>query len=195
MEDLKKQYTNISDLPKGDLKPFVGDPDSLSITEREELVFRFKYNGESVELLALNFRLTPSVLARWFKESDIEPVDLSKDEELEKLERLLEKQKRINSVRLAGSILFRTSTTWEHISSAERIILELIENTAKALKAFETIDPRAISSLTKAHTTIVKQQLEIKAFIDESSCLENLTGLVSDKLESIFKEIDNLSVV
>lgn len=178
-----------------DLKPFIGKPENLSQVERDELVYRFMYGNETIEFLAIEYRLTPSLLARWLEEKNISQVDLNNDEELEKFERSLEKQKRINAVRLTGSILNNMNTAWEKIARTEQTLLSIIESTAKSMKAFEVVDPRMVSALTKAHNTMVTQQLEIKAVAEESDNLGNLTGLLSKRLESIFKEIDDLGAV
>lgn len=178
-----------------DLKPFIGKPEGLPQAEREELVFRFKYHNETVEFLAIEYRLTPSLLARWLEENNISPVDLNNDEELEKLEKSLERQKRINAVRLTGSILTNMNTAWNKIARTEQILLTVIESTAKSMIGFEVVDPKSVSALTKAHNTMVTQQLEIKAVAEESDNLGNLTGLLSKRLESIFKEIDNIGVI
>lgn len=185
----------MSDSDTPDLKPFIADPEKLSAAERSQLCYRFKYNDETLEFLAIEYRLLPSKLQIWLDANDIHPVDLEDEEEIRKLEKHIEDDKRIQAARLSGLILASAARSWEILQNTEQLMLDSIQKAAKSYCSFEIVDPKAISTLTKAHTAMVKQQIELRKVATDEDSLGNLAGLISKKLDSLFEEIDNIEAI
>lgn len=177
------------------LRPFIGDPKYLSQAEREALLFQYAYDRETVEFLAIEYRLTPSLLSSWIEREGIEVKDLNEESSLAEYEKALEQEKRIKAAQLAGSVLAHANLAWKKVSKTEQYILSAIEKAAQNLNEADFINPADLSILAKAHTAMVRQLLDTKAFTEREEGLGKLAGSVSRQLETLFDEINDLVVL
>lgn len=181
--------------PDSDRGTFVGSPTRLRRSVQEELIYRYKYDNESIEYLAIEYHLTPSVLSKWFDELDIQPVDFNDEQVLREFELEIEHKKRVNSIRLAGSILNQMATSWESLVDTEQLIIETIRETVKDLKNQSLADPASLAALTRSHSIMVDQRIKMQNLANEQNSSLSTSGIINRRIEEIFKEIDNLSVI
>lgn len=195
MIDKYNTYGSLDFGSNSDSKPFLGDPRKLRRAVREELIYRYKYDDEDIEYLAIEYRLTPSCLREWLEQEEITPVNLNDIANLRLLEQEIEQKKRVNAVRIAGAILNNTVSTWERLQDTGQLLLEMVQNTVKTLNNQDLVDPRVISSLTRAHHDMVEQQVKLKTLAENQNSLVTMSGMVTQRIEDLFKEIDSLSVI
>jgi len=195
MNEKFKKYGSSNAQTGDDLEVFVGSPEKLNQSIREEMVYRYKYGNETVEYLAIEYRLLPSSLRTWLEQNSVVPVDLSNEDELDKFEKMLEQKKRITAIRFTGSVLNHMNTTWERLAKTEHQILKALDSAIEDVNNAEVVNPKALSSLAKVHTSMTKQLLDNKAAAEEGDNFGSLTNLLSKKLESVFDEIDDLNAI
>lgn len=136
------------------VRPFISCPTLLPLAERQELVYRFQYLEESIEALALHYRLSPKKVEEYIEEQDIERIALKTEEDIIQFEEHVNALYKSLQVRLIGLTALNTAKTWQSLATAEEDLLASLNNATKAVMAQERPDPKTLSSLVGTHAKI-----------------------------------------
>ena len=136
---------------------FISDPNLLSIVEKQELKYRYRFMGDTVEGLAEVYRLTPSKLERWFKENDIKPEDLKTEEDIAKFELEVSNIFKVTQMRLMGLQALSTLKNWETLSITEEHLLRSLRVATENLTLEEDPHQDLLDSLTNTYLKLIKK--------------------------------------
>ncbi len=164
-----KQDTNAG--PGSVERPFICDPTLLSLAEREELTYKYTYLEETVEALALYYRLAPHLVSKWLKENDITRKTLSSEEDLQAFEAHVNDTYKSIQVRMLGLTALNTAKSWQSLAIAEDDLLASLKNAAKVVSLQEHPDPKTISSLAATHDKLVMRHDIIQKGLDNAGDL------------------------
>ena len=150
------------------LRPFVGDPSLLPLAERQEVIYKFQYLEESIESLALQYRLAPPKLETWLKENKVERKRLVSDEEIQAFEKEVTETYKSIQTRLIGLTVLHSAKAWQSLARVEEELLASLENAAKAISEQVNPDHRMLSSLANTHERIVNQHTIIQEGLNKA---------------------------
>lgn len=177
------------------LRPFVGDPNLLSLPAREELIFRYQYLEEGIPPLASEFRVTPRALEEYFEENGVFPQSLSTPQELAEFETHVNETYKSIRIRMSGLVAIQSARAWERLAKAEENLLaSLVKATElvheKASNQF--VDARELKQLVDAHAKVVDRQQLIKEAISVPAAadVKGLADALTQSLEDLLNKID-----
>ncbi len=148
--------------------PFIGDPSLLPLASREELTYRYEYLEETVESLALHYRLAPNSVAIWLKKHNVTRKSLNTEEDIQAFEAHVNKIYKSLQIRILGLTALNTAKAWQTLAISEEGILASLENASKAVAAQEHPDPRTISSLARTHDSLVARHELIQRSMEKA---------------------------
>lgn len=137
------------------IRPFICDPSLLTLASRQELAYRYEYLEETIESLALHYRLAPNNVSVWIKEQGITRKELKTEKDMQAFEAHVNQIYKSLQIRILGLTALNTAKAWQALASSEEDILASLGNASKAVSLQEHPDTRTISSLAKTHAAMV----------------------------------------
>jgi len=173
-------------------KPFIADPENLSLASREEMTYKYRFLETTITFLASEYRLNPKLLENYFEEYEIEPELLKTQEDFEKHSQYVIKLYKDIRVRMSGLVALQTAKIWESLAESESMLSTSLELASKEVLASSYIDPKVINVLINAHTKMVDRQQLIKKAIEvpAASDIQEIANVLSEQMKSIMKEVN-----
>lgn len=150
------------------IRPFVGDPSLLPLAERQELVYKFQYLEETVESLALHYKLAPQSLATWLNKHDIIPKELLTEDQILDFEKEVTDTYKSIQTRLLGLTVLHSARAWQSLARSEEDLLASLENASKAVGVQDNPGHNIIASLVKTHEGLVNRHKIIQEGLDKA---------------------------
>lgn len=149
-------------------RPFIIDPQFLSLADRQELIYKYQYLEESIESLALQYRLAPNKLASWLKDNEISPKTLKSEEEVKEFEKEVTEIYKSIQTRLLGLTVLHSAKAWQSLAQVEEELLASLTNASKAVGLQKHPDHRTIASLANTHERLVSRHAIIQEGLDKA---------------------------
>lgn len=166
------------------IRPFTHCPSLLRLAEKQELIYKYQYLEESVESLAIYYRVTPTRVNEWLKEKNITRKTLDNEADLEAFETHVNTLYKSIQIRMLGLVALNTATSWQSLATAESDLLASLVQAAKVVSEHSHPDPKMISSLATTHDKLVARHAMIQSGIDNAgNVLENIKEQLGWEIE------------
>lgn len=162
----KKQRDNAT--PGTVDRPFIGEPSLLPLAERQELIYKYQYLEETIEALALHYRLVPTRLQEWLQEQNVERKAIKTEEDMAEFEEHVSGLYSSIQTRLLGLTVLHSAKAWQVLATAEEDLLASVRQASLALSKQEVPDVRAISSLSSTHERLVTRHKIIQEALEKA---------------------------
>ena len=159
-------------------RPFICKHELLTLAEREELTYRYTYLDESIEALALYYRLAPAEVKSWIKQHCITRKSLDTEEDLQNFEAHVNQTYKSVQIRMLGLTALNTAKSWQALAIAEDDILASLKNASAAVAKQQYPDPRTISSLAATHDKLITRHEIIQKGLEG---VESLIGALKEE--------------
>lgn len=192
LTEFNKKKSSTAEESNKVVRPFVCEPHLLPLAERQELKYKYQYLEESVEALALFYRLHPKSLKTWIEKNKIERITLETDEEIQAFESDVNQIYKSLQVRILGLTALNTAKAWHSLAVSEDNLLASLVNATEAISQQDRPDAKVINSLAATHEKLtLRHELITKSMETAGDVVATLKDQLGWEIE--ITHVDNKS--